>query len=177
MAEEIELVDRLYVGLAIDRDYKPRPNRLTFGDIVRFVGGMTNSLTADQTLQLFANQPLIRWYRQRLATIAIAEIPRVAAASSGQIRRRQFDGGSLTVSNSFGTFVNVFIELDEGRRHSALDLFLMSATGAEILSLQSAPDEDGKIVEQVDTVTPRKKLIVEMLCDPLAVGWFVPRRD
>lgn len=175
MAEEIELVDRLYVGLAIDRDYKPRPDRLNFGDVVRFVGGVTNSLTAGQTRQLFANQPMIRWYRHRLATIALAEIPRVAAASSGEIRCRRFDGGSLTVSNAFGTLVSVFVELDQGQRESALDLFIMSETGAEMFSLQSAPDEDGKIVEMVDTATPHGKRIVEMLRDPLAVGWLVPR--
>lgn len=176
MAEDSGLVARLYVGLAIDRDFTPRPGRLTVGDIVRFIGGETSFLTAEQTRQLLASPSLVRWYRQRLAALSIAELPRVAAASSGEIARRRFEGGLLTVSESFGTFASIFIELEDVQP-PALDLVLMSARGIARLPFQGAADENGKIVEMVDTATPQGGLIVEMLCDPLSTGWLVARPD
>ena len=173
MAEDLDLADRIYAGIALGRHAEPRRGLLGVGDIVRFVHGGSGSLTADQTRQLFANSHLVRSYRELMSRLAVAEVPAVAAASSGDLLRRHFDGGVLTLSEDDAEQVSLLVVLDEDRRGHPVDLIVMSAAGAEKLAFQFAPDADGELFEFVDQSTPEGRRLVEALRDPFAEGFFV----
>lgn len=173
MAEDHDLADRIYVGLALGRDVQPRRGLLGVGDILRFVCGDAGSLSADQTRQLFANAALVRCYRELMSNLAVAEMPAVAAASSGDLVRRHFDGGVLTLSEVDAGQVSLFVVLDEDRRAQPVDLIVLSVSGAEKLVFQFPPDAEGELFEIVDLSAPAGRRLVEALRDPFAEGFFV----
>src|ERR1700760_342270 len=91
--------DQLYAARSALAAARPR-RRMGLAEIVQFLGDPSRSLTAEEQRQLFADPRLRADYRRLKAQATTFEMPALAAASSGNVNARRFDGGSITIHPS-----------------------------------------------------------------------------
>src|SRR5882757_2093824 len=93
-------VDRLYAARTALTETKPPRHRFGIAEIVQFLSDPTRSLTPEEQRALFTDQRLRADYRRLKAQATTFEMPALAAASSGNVETRRFDGGSIAMHPS-----------------------------------------------------------------------------
>lgn len=175
MAEDLDVAERIFVAQSLLDETNPDADVVTVADIARFMDGRSSSFTMEQTRYMFSRPKLLTAYRQLRQQVTVVEVPAVAAASDGKLNNRAFEEGRISISRQpDSSHVYIVVTLGEGHEGRQMDLLLENtALGIERLSFQSRPDDDGEILEIVDTTVPRFDLIVTLLQDPATEGRFV----
>src|SRR4051794_41096697 len=96
----VRRADRLYAARAAMDEIGQPVRRLGIADIVRFLGDPTRSLSIDEQRALFSDPQLRADFRRLKAQFAAVELPTLAAASSGQVNMRRFEGGTVNIHPS-----------------------------------------------------------------------------
>src|SRR5262245_32787769 len=102
--DALRRAEDLFVARATVDDATPNPRRLAFADLYAFLTNPTSELSIDHQRQLFSD-PRLRADFQRLKQELIAvgggiDLPRVAAASDGELSERPFPGGAVKIAAS-----------------------------------------------------------------------------
>lgn len=182
MSEDLERAEEIYVLRSVLRDGEPSPGLVGIGDLVRLVRGGSSrkgsALDVEQTRFLFSQPRLMKIYRALKQPLAVAELGMAAAASDGDIPARFFDGGRLTLSFQADGSASIFVQLDEEVQWPAVDLILQSENdGVVRLAFQTAPWDDGTMLEFLDLADPAHQALIRMIRDPYSEGTFVRTED
>src|SRR5215831_12245943 len=92
--------DQLYAARSALAEARRPARRFGVAEIVQFLNDPTRSLSADEQRALFTDPRLRADYRRLKAQATTFEMPALAAASSGAVNARRFDGGSVSIHPS-----------------------------------------------------------------------------
>jgi hypothetical protein len=162
----------MFVTSAILEEGRLSEGALGIQEIVDFLTRNSASLTPAQTRRLFADRTLRETYRQLKSELAAMQMPRIAAASSGDVVERRFDGGTLRLTPSRnGLHVNLLIRFDDpGRTGGPLMLILETAQDIAKLAVPP-PDAAGEVFLILDRSSDAA--FIAAIGDPQATGSFV----
>ena len=161
--------DRRYAAGSAMEQTERRPRRLGIAEIVRFLDDPGGSLSVEQQRTLFADQRLRTDYR-RLARTSVAELPAVAAASSGNVNSRRFDGGTVNIHPSRvpgQIYVVVRFGWPAGPPRAML---LEGADGDLIKRALPTADPNGEVLMVLDEKSDADAGFLRLISDPTSTG-------
>src|SRR5580692_9312874 len=92
--------DMLYAARSALAEARRPTRRFGIAEIVQFLNDPSRSLTAEEQRALFTDPRLRADYRRLKAQATTFELPALAAASSGAVDSRRFEGGSISIHAS-----------------------------------------------------------------------------
>jgi hypothetical protein len=169
----IDRADQLYAARsALAGTQRPR-RRFGVAELVQFLNDPARALTPDEQRDLFADPRLRADYRRLKARAATFELPALAAASSGDVSARRFDGGSITIHASrLQGQRYVIVRFNEPA--SSPRAMLLESTSGEIVK-RALPDIDqqGEVMMVLNDSNAADAAFLRLLADPMATGTFV----
>jgi hypothetical protein len=165
--------DRLYAARSALAETK-RP-RLRFGiaEIVQFINDPTRSLSPEEQRELFANPRLRADYRQLKTQATTFEMPALAAASSGNVNSRRFDGGTIAIHPSRIPGQLYVILRFEGPANSPRAILLESPSGDLVKRALPGADQQGEVMMVLNEKNEDDAGFLRLLADPTSTGTFV----
>ena len=165
--------DRLYAARAAMAEAQPARRRLGVAEIIQFINDPKRSLTPDEQRSLFSDSRLRADYRRLKERAASFEMPALAAASSGNVSTRRFDGGTISIHPS-RIAGQLYVIL---RFNSATDVpraILLESAAGEILK-RALPDADqqGEMMMVLNESNETDASFLRLLGDPTSTGTFV----
>lgn len=171
-----ERTERVFVTNALLDEGTLDDAAIGTADVARFLTSPDFELTDQQTRRLFSDPKVSATYRRLKSLLRGVALPVVAAASSGDVTERWFDGGHLrVVASSNGVHVYVTVIFDDAA-HAATEpsiLLLETATGEVARLAVPAADENGRIFVILDIGEARDAAVVAALRDPRTIGLFL----
>jgi hypothetical protein len=149
--------------------------RLRFGvaEIVQFLNDPSRSLTPEEQRALFADQRLRADYRRLKGQAATFELPALAAASSGNINMRRFDGGNIAIHTSrIPGQIYVIVRFDSPASSSRA-MLLESTSGNLVKRILPSADQQGEVMMVLKENDDADATFIRMLTDPTTTGTFV----
>jgi hypothetical protein len=164
---------QLYAARSALAEAKNPRHRFGVAEIVQFLNDPTRALTPDEQRALFADPRLRADYRRLKAQAAVFELPALAAASSGNVDARRFDGGSLNIhpSRRPGQFY-VIVRFDAPAT-SPRAMLLESTAGDLVKRALPGADPQGEVMMVLDENADADAAFLRLLADPTATGTFV----
>jgi hypothetical protein len=171
--EFINRVDRLYAARTAVAESKPLRHRFGIAEIVQFLGDPSRSLTPDEQRLLFTDPRLRADYRRLKAQATTFEMPALAAASSGNVTARRFDGGSITIHPSrIAGQIYVILRFNSPES-SPRALLLESASGDVVKRALPGADQQGEVMMVLNEKDDADAAFLRLLADPTATGTFM----
>lgn len=166
-------VDRLYAARSALAETKRPRHRFGVAEIVQFVNDPSRSLTPEEQRALFADPRLRADYRRLKAQAATFELPALAAASSGNVNARRFEGGSITIHPS-RIPGQLYVIVRFNQPGSAPRAILLESTSGELTkrALPSA-DQQGEVMMVLNESSEADAGFLRLLADPTSTGTFV----
>ena len=169
----VHRADQLYVARsALAATKRPR-QRLGVAEIVQFLNDPSRSLTAEQQRELFADPRLRADYRRLKTQATTFEIPALAAASSGNVNARRFEGGSIAIHASRIPGQIYVIVRFNGPVDSPRAMLLEGASGDLVKRALPSPDPQGEVMMVLDEKNEADASFLRLLADPTSTGTFV----
>lgn len=165
--------DQLYAARSALADTKPPQHRFGVAEIVQFLSDPARSLTPEEQRALFADPRLRADYRRLKAQAATFEMPALAAASSGNVSARRFDGGSIAIHPSRIPGQLYVIMRFTGPASSPRALLLESTTGDLVKRALPSADQQGDVMMVLDENNDADAGFLRLLADPTSTGTFV----
>ena len=169
-SETLILADALYAARSALAECNRAPERLGVAELVRFLQRSDSMLSAGQQRILFASARLRSDYQLIKSRLARLDLPALAAASSGRVSSRQFQGGSVHIHPSRvedQTYVIVRVRERQKPPHS----ILLEGGGGEIVKRAlPAMDAKGEIMLVLDRNSPSDEAFLRLISDPTSVG-------
>jgi hypothetical protein len=165
--------DRLYAARsALAETTSPR---LRFGvaEIVQFLNDPTRSLTPDEQRSLFTDPRLRADYRRLKERATSFEMPALAAASSGNVNARRFDGGSINIHPSRIAGQLYVILRFNSPDNPPRALLLESTTGEFVKRALPTIDQQGELMLVLHENNEADAGFLRLLGDPTSTGTFV----
>ena len=165
--------DRLYAArTALAEAARPR---LRFGvaEIVQFLNDPSRSLAPEEQRALFADPRLRADYRRLKAQATTFEIPALAAASSGNVNVRRFDGGSIAIHPSRIPGQLYVIVRFNSPASSPRAMLLESTSGDLVKRVLPSADQQGEVMMVLNENNEADAAFLRLLTDPTATGTFV----
>jgi hypothetical protein len=163
--------DRLFAARSALAETKPPRHRFGITEIVAFLNDPSRSLTLQEQRALFADPRLRADYRRLKAQANTFELPALAAASSGNVNARRFEGGTITIHPSrVPGQVYVVLRFDASI-HSPRMILLESAAGDLVKRALPAADQQNEVMMVLDKSSDADFL--GLLADPTSTGTFV----
>ena len=165
--------DRLYAArTALAETGRPR-HRFGIAEIVQFLGDPSRSLTPEEQRALFTDPRLRADYKRLKAQATTFEMPALAAASSGNVTARRFDGGSINIHPSrIAGQLYVILRFDTPAGHPRA-LLLESTSGEVVKRALPAADPQGEVMMVLNENNETDASFLRLLADPTSTGTFV----
>jgi hypothetical protein len=164
---------RLYAARSALAETGRAARRLGIAEIVAFLSGTRPSLTIEEQRSLFANPVLRADFRRLKAQLSIAELPALAAASTGSIDTRRFDGGTVSIHRSRVPDQVYMVLRFSSPAPTARALLLESAAGELIARSLPDPDGRGEIMLVLSEKNEPDRTLLRLVTDPTTTGSFL----
>jgi len=165
--------DRLYAARSALAETKRPRHRFGVAEIVQFLSDPSRSLTPEEQRALFADPRLRADYRRLKAGATTFEMPALAAASSGDVNARRFDGGSIAIHPSrIPGQLYVIVRFD-APASSPRAMLLESTTGDLVKRVLPGADQQGEVMMVLSESNEADAAFLRLLADPTATGTFV----
>jgi len=165
--------DRLYAARsALAETERPR-HRFGIAEIVQFLNDPSRSLTSEEQRSLFADPRLRADYKRLKALATSFEMPALAAASSGKVDARRFDGGSINIHPSrIAGQLYVILRFNTPTDHPRA-MLLESTSGEVIKRALPGADPQGEVMMVLNENNEADARFLRLLADPTSTGTFV----
>jgi hypothetical protein len=165
--------DRLYAArTALAETDRPR-RRFGVAEIVQFLNDPSRSLTPEEQRALFADSRLRADYRRLKAQAAVFEMPALAAASSGNVNARRFEGGSVAIHLSRIPGQRYVIVRFTWPGSSPRAMLLESASGDLVKRALPTADLQGEVMMVLNDKDDADANFLRLLADPTTTGTFM----
>jgi hypothetical protein len=166
-------VDRLYAARTALTETKPPRHRFGIAEIVQFLSDPARSLTPEEQRALFTDPRLRADYRRLKAQATTFEMPALAAASSGNVETRRFDGGSIAIHRSrLPGQLYIIVRFDRPDV-SPRAMLLESTSGELVKRALPGADQQGQVMMVLSESDDVDASFLRMLADPTSSGTFV----
>lgn len=165
--------DRLYAARSALAATKAPRLRFGVAEIVQFLNDPTRSLTPDEQRSLFTDPRLRADYRRLKQRATSFEMPALAAASSGNVNARRFDGGSINIHASRIAGQLYVILRFNSPDNPPRALLLESAAGEFVKRALPAVDQQGELMMVLNESDEADARFLRLLADPTSTGTFV----
>jgi hypothetical protein len=165
--------DRLYAARTALAETRRPTHRFGIAEIVQFLNDPTRSLAPEEQRALFSDPRLRADYRRLKAQATTFEMPALAAASSGAVNARRFEGGSVSIHPSRvpgQIYVILRFSWPSGPPRMML---LESATGDLLKRALPAADQQGEVMMVLNERSDADAGFLRLLADPTTNGTFV----
>ena len=171
--EFADRTDRLYAARSALADTKRPRQRFGIAEIVQFLSDPTRALTPDEQRSLFTDPRLRADYKRLKAQATSFEMPAFAAASSGNVDARRFDGGTINihpsrVAGQLYVILRFNTVTDQPRA-----IVLESTSGELAKRALPAADPQGAIMMVFNETNEADASFLRLLADPTSTGTFV----
>jgi hypothetical protein len=165
--------DRLYAARSAVADAKPPRHRFGIAEIMHFLEDPSRSLTSEEQRALFSDPRLRADYR-RLKTQATAfEMPALAAASSGAVTARRFEGGNINIHPS-RVPGQIYVILRFSWPAGSPRMMLLESTAGDVVKRAlPAADQQGELVMVLDERSEADARFLRLLADSTSTGTFM----
>jgi hypothetical protein len=177
-ADEVDELARranqLYAARTALAEAEPNAVRFGVAEIMQFLSDPGRSLSMEEQKLLFANRRLRTDYRRLKALHSVAELPALAAASTGRLETRRFDQGSVRIHLSrVAGQVYVVVRFDSPT--SSARVMLLEHPSGEILKRAlPAPGPEGEAMLVLDSRNADDQTFLRLLSDPTTTGALLP---
>jgi hypothetical protein len=172
--DAVQAADRLYAARSAMADAAAQRESIGVAELVRFLTVASVELPSEAQRALFANPRLRADFQRLKRRLRLFELPVVAAASTGNITARTFEGGSARVhpSRLEGQVYVVF----EFRSTAGAPQALLFEDAANYVVKRPlpAPDALGQVVLVLDRSNANDELFLQLFADPTTTGTFLP---
>jgi len=165
--------DQLYAARSALAEAKGPRHRFGVAEIVQFLNDPSRALTTEEQRALFADPRLRTDYRRLKAQATTFEFPALAAASSGNVNARRFDGGSIAIHPSRIPGQLYVIVRFNSPASSPRAMLLESTTGELIKRVLPSADQQGEVMMVLNENNDADAVFLRLLADPTATGTFV----
>ena len=165
--------DRLYAARSALVDTKPPRHRFGVAEIVQFLSDPSRSLTPEEQRALFTDPRLRADYRRLKAQATTFELPALAAASSGNVDARRFEGGSITIHPSRIPGQLYVIVRFNSPTETPRAILLEGAEGDLVKRALPSADQHGEMMMVLDEKNEADAGFLRLLADPMSTGTFV----
>jgi hypothetical protein len=165
--------DRLYAARTALAEAARPTRRLGIAELVQFLNDPSRSLTMAEQRSLFTDPRVRADYRRLKAGAATIELPALAAASSGAVNARRFEGGSVTIHPS-RLPGQIYVILRFNWPSGAPRVMLLeSAAGDLVKRALPAADAQGEVMMVLDERNAADAGFLRLLTNPTSTGTFV----
>jgi len=165
--------DRLYAArTALSETRRPK-HRFGVAEIIGFLNDPNRSLTSEEQRALFTDPRLRADYRRLKAQATTFELPALAAASSGNVNSRRFEGGSISIHPSRVPGQTYVILRFSGAEGTPRMVLLESTAGDIVKRAIPAADQEGQAMMVLDERSETDAGFLRLLGDPTVTGTFV----
>ena len=165
--------DRLYAARSAMVDTRRPRHRLGIAEIMHFLNDPSRSLTTAEQRALFSDPRLRADYRRLKVQAAAFEMPALAAASSGAVRARRFEGGDIAIHPSRVPGQTYVILRFSWPASPPRMMLLESSAGSFIKRALPAADSQGEVMMVLDERNDADAGFLRLLADPTSTGTFV----
>jgi hypothetical protein len=166
--------DELYAARAAMEGRSRSAPRMGVAEIMQFLNDPARSLSIEEQRSLFTDPQLRADFRRLKSQTAIADLPALAAASSGDVSTRRFEGGTLTIHQS-RIPGQVYVILRFDRLQGAPRTMLLEPPGMELIKRTlPAADPNGEVMLVLDDNIASDQAFLRAISDPTSTGSFLP---
>jgi hypothetical protein len=127
----------------------------------------------DEQRALFSDLKLRADYRRLKAQIAVAELPALAAASTGEVSSRRFEGGTVNVYPS-RVPGQVYVVLRFSWPSGAPRTMLLEGAEGELVKRALPPaDPNGELMIVLNQASTSDRDFLRLISDPTSTGSFL----
>jgi hypothetical protein len=165
--------DQLYAARSALAEAKRPAHRFGIAEIVQFLNDPTRVLSSEEQHALFANPRLRADYRRLKTQASTFEMPALAAASSGAVNARRFEGGTVSIHPS-RVPGQIYVVLRFNQPAGAPRMILLeSSTGDLFKRVLPEADQQGEIMMVLNERSDADAGFLRLLTDPTSTGTFV----
>ncbi|HEY1543188.1 MAG TPA: hypothetical protein VGG01_12325 [Xanthobacteraceae bacterium] len=165
--------DQLYAARSALAEAKPPTRRFGVAEIVRFLSDPSHSLSPEEQRALFTNPRLRADYRRVKTQVTSFELPALAAASSGAVTSRRFEGGSVNIHPS-RVPGQIYVILRFAASADAPRMMLLESTAGDLVKRTlPAANQQGEVMMVLSEHSEADAGFLRLLGDPTATGSFV----
>jgi hypothetical protein len=165
--------DRLYAARSALAEAKPPRHRFGIAEIVQFLSDPTRSLTPAEQRSLFTDPRLRADFRRLKERATSFEMPALAAASSGNVNARRFDGGSISIHPSRIAGQLYVIVRFNSPADAPRAMLLESTSGDLVKRALPSADQLGEVMMVLNENDEADASFLRLLADPTSTGTFV----
>ena len=169
----VHRADQLYAARSAVAETKSLRHRFGVAEIVQFLNDPARALTPEEQRALFADPRLREDYRRLKGRATTFELPALAAASSGNVNARRFDGGSIAIHPSRIPGQLYVIVRFNSPASSPRAMLLESTTGDLVKRVLPGADQQGEVMMVLNENNDADAAFLRLLADPTATGTFV----
>ncbi len=165
--------DRLFAARSALAETRPPRHRFGIAEIVQFLNNPARALTTEEQRALFADPRLRADYRRLKAQVTAFELPALAAASSGAVNARRFEGGSITIHPS-RVPGQVYVILRFNWPTNAPRMMLLESASGDLVKRElPSSDQQGEVMMVLNERSDADAGFLRLLADPTSTGSFV----
>jgi hypothetical protein len=174
-ADDIALrADKLYAARTAMEDNSRPARRMGIAELVQFLNDPRRSLSIEEQRSLFADPQLRADFRRLKSQFAVADLPAQAAASTGGVAARRFDGGIVNIHRS-RIPGQVYVVLRFDRVEGAPRTMLLEGLEGEIIKRPlPAADPSGEVMLVLDEKIASDQSFLRLISDPTSTGSLLP---
>jgi hypothetical protein len=165
--------DQLYAARSALADAKRPTRRFGVAEIVQFLNDPSRSLSPDEQRALFTDPRLRADYRRLKSQTTTFELPALAAASSGAVNARRFEGGNVSIHPSRVPGQIYVILRFAAPADTPRMMLLESAAGDLLKRALPAADQQGEVMMVLNERSEADAGFLRLLADPTSTGTFV----
>jgi hypothetical protein len=163
--------DQLYAARSALAEAKRPARRFGVAEIVQFLNDPSRSLSPEEQRALFTDPRLRADYRRLKTQATTFELPALAAASSGAVDARRFEGGTVSIHPS-RVPGQIYVILRFTSPADAPRMILLESAAGDLLKRAlPAADHQGEIMMVLNERSDADFL--RLLTDPTSTGTFV----
>jgi hypothetical protein len=165
--------EQLYAARSALAETKPLRHRFGVAEIGQFLNDPSRSLTPEEQRTLFTDPRLRADYRRLKGQVTTFELPALAAASSGNVNMRPFDGGSIAIHPSRVPGQLYVIVRFDSPAGSPRAMLLESTTGDLVKRVLPGAYQQGEVMMVLNENNDADAAFLRLLADPMTTGTFV----
>jgi hypothetical protein len=169
-----ERAERLYAARSALAETKTPKRCLGIAELVQFLNDPQRSLTMEEQRSLFGNLQLRADYRRLKSQLVIAaELPALAAASTGDVNSRRFDGGTVSIHRS-RVPGQIYVLLRFSASFAPSHAMLLEGSKGDLIKRSLPPaDANGDVMLVLDEKNDSDARFLRLLSDPTSTGAFL----
>jgi hypothetical protein len=165
--------DQLFAARSALAEARRPTRRLGIAEIVQFLNDPSRTLSPEEQRALFTDPRLRADYRRLKSQATVFELPALAAASSGAVDARRFEGGTVTIHPS-RLPGQIYVILRFTSPADAPRMMLLEGAAGDLLKRTLPPaDQQGEIMMVLNERSEADAGFLRLLGDPTSTGTFV----